>query len=43
MPVLQVERLGQFERLPPVSRSVFVLGPAPANIVAQQIGRAVTS
>jgi ubiquinone/menaquinone biosynthesis C-methylase UbiE len=43
MPVLQVERLGRFERLPPVSRSVFVLGPAPANIATQQIARAVTS
>lgn len=34
MPVLDVERLTRFERLPPVSRSVFVLEPATAAAVS---------
>ncbi len=43
MPVLHIERLGRFERLPPVTRSVFVLEPAGAAVKAKQTARAVTS
>jgi ubiquinone/menaquinone biosynthesis C-methylase UbiE len=34
-PLLHEERLGRFERLPPVSRSAFVLGAAPLPAAAQ--------
>jgi hypothetical protein len=44
LPVLHVERLGRFERLPPVSRSTFVLQPEHvAAESAQPVVRAATS
>ena len=43
-PVLHEERLGRFERLPPVSRSAFVLQTSVAAAAAQQsAARALTS
>ena len=44
MPLLHTERLGRFERLPPISRTAFALQPAaPATAAAQRVGRVATS
>jgi SAM-dependent methyltransferase len=43
MPLLHTERLGRFERLPPVSRTAFVLEPAAAAGQARAVARAATS
>ena len=46
MPVLHAEKLGRFERVPPVSRTCFVLTPAPAEAAqnaAMLPARAATS
>jgi SAM-dependent methyltransferase len=42
MPVLSAERLGRFERLPPVSRTTFVLAPAPQLAKVHKAERAAT-
>ena len=48
MPLLNAERLGRFERLPPVSRSAFVLAPAavgaaPLMPLRKRGGKAATT
>lgn len=44
LPLLHTERLGRFERLPPISRTAFVLQPAaPATAAAQKMARVATS
>jgi SAM-dependent methyltransferase len=44
MPIRHAEKLGRFERLPPVSRMAFVLEPPPtADEAAAALGRAATS
>jgi ubiquinone/menaquinone biosynthesis C-methylase UbiE len=43
MPVLYEEKLGRFERLPPVSRTAFVVEPAGAAAAVRTAARAATS
>lgn len=44
MPIQYAEKLGRFERLPPVTRTAFALQPAPLPAVAQEaVARAATS
>lgn len=43
MPLLHSERLGRFERLPPVSRTAFVLEPAAVAAQTRAVARAATS
>ena len=43
MPLLYAERFGRFERLPPVSRTAFVLEPARPTAQQSAVARAATS
>ena len=43
MPVQHAERLGRFERLPPVARTCFALAPAHEAAAAARVARTATS